>query len=100
MVTAIAGYDDDVAIRALTALQDLGLRAPDDVAVIGFDDIEHGAITLPRSPPSTLTPKSTRIAARAGTVRIFVSDARAWCYWVRSPWLRAKALSVGGRGPP
>ena len=46
-VTAIAGYDDDVALRAMTALQDLGLRVPDDCAVIGFDDTEYGALFTP-----------------------------------------------------
>jgi DNA-binding LacI/PurR family transcriptional regulator len=46
-VTAVAAYDDDVAIRTLTALHDLGLSAPDDLAVIGFDDTEHGTLTTP-----------------------------------------------------
>ena len=46
-VTAIAAYDDDVALRAMTALQDLGLRVPDDCAVIGFDDTEYGALFTP-----------------------------------------------------
>ena len=46
-VTAIAGYDDDVALRALTALQDLGLNVPGDCAVIGFDDTEYGALFTP-----------------------------------------------------
>jgi DNA-binding LacI/PurR family transcriptional regulator len=38
-VTAVAAFDDDAAIRTLTALQDLGLSAPGDLAVIGFDDV-------------------------------------------------------------
>lgn len=46
-VTAIAGYDDDTALRALTAIGDLGLSAPGDLAVIGFDDTEHGALATP-----------------------------------------------------
>lgn len=46
-VTAVAAFDDDAAIRTLTALQDLGLSAPGDLAVIGFDDIEYGALTTP-----------------------------------------------------
>lgn len=45
--TAIAAYDDDTALRALTALHDLGLSAPSDLAVIGFDDTEYGALTTP-----------------------------------------------------
>lgn len=46
-VTAIAGFTDDVALRALCALRDLGLTVPDDMAVIGFDDTENGALVAP-----------------------------------------------------
>ncbi|MEU4659562.1 LacI family DNA-binding transcriptional regulator [Streptomyces sp. NPDC023723] len=46
-VTAVAGFNDDVALRILMALLDLGRRVPDDVAVIGFDDNGYGAYTTP-----------------------------------------------------
>ncbi|MFJ9541402.1 LacI family DNA-binding transcriptional regulator [Streptomyces sp. NPDC101225] len=46
-VTALAAFDDIIALRSLTALRDLGLRVPEDVAVIGFDETEHGALTTP-----------------------------------------------------
>ncbi|MGW1754121.1 LacI family DNA-binding transcriptional regulator [Streptomyces mirabilis] len=46
-VTAVAAFDDDVALRTLTALHDLGLTVPDDIAVIGFDDTEYGALITP-----------------------------------------------------
>ncbi len=46
-VTAIAGFIDDIALRAVAALRDLGLRVPDDVAVIGFDDTDYGALAIP-----------------------------------------------------
>ncbi|WP_433826588.1 LacI family DNA-binding transcriptional regulator [Actinoplanes sp. CA-015351] len=57
-VTAVAGLHDDAALGVLAALSDLGLRAPDDLAVIGFDDTPQGALWRPR-----LT--SVRIDARA-----------------------------------
>jgi DNA-binding LacI/PurR family transcriptional regulator len=44
---AVAAFGDDVALRALTALRDLGLTGPGDLAVIGFDDTEYGALTTP-----------------------------------------------------
>ncbi len=47
MVTAVAGYDDDVALRVLAAMRVLGLAAPADLAVIGFDDTEYGALVDP-----------------------------------------------------
>jgi DNA-binding LacI/PurR family transcriptional regulator len=46
-VTAVAAYDDDVALRVLAAMRILGLAAPGDLAVIGFDDTEYGALANP-----------------------------------------------------
>jgi LacI family transcriptional regulator len=37
--TAVTCYNDLVAIGLLRALSELGLRVPDDVAVVGYDDI-------------------------------------------------------------
>ncbi|GIV20739.1 MAG: LacI family transcriptional regulator [Armatimonadota bacterium] len=38
--TAIFAWSDDVAIRAMQVLRDLGLRIPEDVAVVGYDSTE------------------------------------------------------------
>jgi DNA-binding LacI/PurR family transcriptional regulator len=46
-VTAVAAFDDDVALRVLAAMRSLGLSAPGDLAVIGFDDNSYGALTTP-----------------------------------------------------
>jgi DNA-binding LacI/PurR family transcriptional regulator len=46
-VTAFACFDDDVALRILAAARDQGLSVPGDVAVIGFDDTDHGALVTP-----------------------------------------------------
>lgn len=39
--------NDDVAIGALRAIHDRGLRVPDDLALVGYDDIEYAAHTTP-----------------------------------------------------
>lgn len=39
--------NDTMAIGALLALQDLGLRCPEDVAVVGFDDVPVAALVRP-----------------------------------------------------
>jgi DNA-binding LacI/PurR family transcriptional regulator len=46
-ITAAAAFDDDVALRVLAAMHSLGLAAPADLAVIGFDDNGYGALTSP-----------------------------------------------------
>jgi DNA-binding LacI/PurR family transcriptional regulator len=46
-VTAIAAFDDDTALRILAAIADLGLRAPVDLAVIGYDETDFSALTTP-----------------------------------------------------
>jgi len=39
--------NDDMAIGALRAIYDHGLRVPEDIAVVGYDDIEYAAHTTP-----------------------------------------------------
>ena len=46
--TALVAFNDISAIGAIRALQDVNLRVPADVSVIGFDDISAAAFTLPR----------------------------------------------------
>lgn len=46
-VTAIATFDDVVALRLLPVLHTLDIAVPARLAVIGFDDIEYGAYSTP-----------------------------------------------------
>jgi DNA-binding LacI/PurR family transcriptional regulator len=46
--TALVSFNDMAAIGAMRALEDFGLRVPDDVSVIGFDDIKVAAFSRPR----------------------------------------------------
>ncbi|HUA93161.1 MAG TPA: LacI family DNA-binding transcriptional regulator [Terracidiphilus sp.] len=46
--TALVAFNDISAIGAIRAFQDVNLRVPDDISVIGFDDINAAAFTLPR----------------------------------------------------
>jgi LacI family transcriptional regulator len=45
--TAIVCYDDLAAIGAIRALHDRGLRVPEDISVVGFDDIQSAAFNSP-----------------------------------------------------
>ena len=49
-VTAVAAYNDEYAAAVLAGLRHLGLSAPEDLAVIGVDNIRFGRLT---SPPLT-----------------------------------------------
>jgi LacI family transcriptional regulator len=46
--TALVAFNDMSAIGAIRALQDVGLRVPADISVIGFDDIKAAAFNNPR----------------------------------------------------
>jgi LacI family transcriptional regulator len=46
--TAIFACNDLMAVGALSALEDCGLKVPDDVAVVGYDDIAMASVTRPR----------------------------------------------------
>jgi LacI family transcriptional regulator len=45
--TAIVCYDDIAAIGAIRAIRDHGLRVPEDISVVGFDDIQSAAFYNP-----------------------------------------------------
>jgi LacI family transcriptional regulator len=46
--TALVSFNDIAAIGAIRALRDANLRVPEDVSVIGFDDIQVAAYHNPR----------------------------------------------------
>jgi DNA-binding LacI/PurR family transcriptional regulator len=46
---AIFAYNDPMAIGAMRVIHERGLRVPEDIAVVGFDDVvegRFGAVTL------------------------------------------------------
>ena len=46
--TAIVSFNDIAAIGAIRALRDANLRVPEDVSIVGFDDINVAAYHTPR----------------------------------------------------
>jgi LacI family transcriptional regulator, galactose operon repressor len=45
--TAIFAFNDNLAIGAIQAARARGLRVPEDLSVVGFDDVEHATIITP-----------------------------------------------------
>ncbi|MCA0294440.1 MAG: LacI family transcriptional regulator [Actinobacteria bacterium] len=62
-VDAVFCFNDSMAIGALRALREHSVRVPDDVAVVGFDDIEEGQFSAP--PLTTVRPDKDAIARTA-----------------------------------
>ncbi len=60
---AIFCFTDLLALGALSALQQVGIRIPDDVAVIGIDDLEEGRFSTP--PLTSISPDKKKIAELA-----------------------------------
>lgn len=79
--TALFATNDLMAIGAMVALQEQGLRVPEDVAIIGFDNIPESNVTTPKlstvdNPPYT----QGRVAAEMLFERIdeqFKGESRA-----------------------
>ena len=65
--TAIFCANDDTAFGALDALQQAGLRVPEDMSVVGFDDVQ----LAPHShPPLTTVRHPVDEIARAATIAL------------------------------
>jgi DNA-binding LacI/PurR family transcriptional regulator len=45
--TAIVSWNDDIAIRLLSQLQRAGVRVPEDVSLVGYDNLARGASMHP-----------------------------------------------------
>lgn len=60
---AVFCLNDLLALGALSAIHEAGSRIPEDVAVVGFDDIEDGRFATP--PLTTIAPDKEEIGRRA-----------------------------------
>jgi serine phosphatase RsbU (regulator of sigma subunit)/DNA-binding LacI/PurR family transcriptional regulator len=60
---ALAGANDDTALGALKAFQEHHIRVPDEVLVVGFDDIEESGFSAP--PLTTVRQPLAEMGGRA-----------------------------------
>ncbi len=65
---AVFCLNDLLAVGGLCALDKRGLRVPDDISIIGYDDIELAAYTVP--PLTTIRQPAAEIGRRAAEILI------------------------------
>lgn len=65
---AIFAANDLLAVGVIRALREHGLRVPEDVAVVGFDNIDAAALVTP--PLTTVTQFQDRLGERAAEILI------------------------------
>jgi LacI family transcriptional regulator len=101
----IVCYDDKTALALLDGLRTRGIRVPDDVAIVGFDDIPFAALSSPRlttvwTPTQQMGGHAARslvAAVASGTVptsrllpvRLVVRESSGW---TGAPALRERPL--------
>ncbi len=62
-LNAVFCFNDLMALGAMRALQEVGLRIPEDVALVGFDDIEDSRFAVPSL--TTISPDKKAISSIA-----------------------------------
>jgi len=89
--------NDDMAIGAMRAIHDHGLRIPDDMAIVGYDDIEYAAHTTP--PLTTVAvPKEEmgRLAVRRAIAQMEQGEQRVFSTTVVSHTLLIRSSCGAG----
>ncbi|MGV9271137.1 LacI family DNA-binding transcriptional regulator [Kitasatospora sp. NPDC003701] len=90
-VTAVHAANDQMAIGLLRALHEAGRRVPDQVSVIGFDDVPEAAYTIP--PLSTVRVNFADIGRRC--ISVLVEQLRSGlAVRPQRPWLLPSELVV------
>lgn len=89
---AVFAANDNMAVGALLAFQDAGLRVPEDIAMVGFDDIPLAALVRPGLTTLKIQIAETGRKALERLVRLIGSAADTACEVVR-PELVVRASS-------
>jgi LacI family transcriptional regulator len=69
---AVFAASDVMAIGAMSAIEKAGLRVPDDIAVVGFDDSPYATIVSPQLTTVRQDAPAQGIAAAEGLLRMIV----------------------------
>jgi DNA-binding LacI/PurR family transcriptional regulator len=64
--TAVVASNDLIALGALAAIREAGLRCPEDISLVGFDDLEISEFTNP--PLTTVAQPGYQMGAKGVTL--------------------------------
>ena len=95
--TAVVAHNDLLAIGVMQRLAQRGLRVPDDVSVVGFDDIFAADLCTPRL--TTLGGAHVDVGRAAVELLLTAGDPRARRPAARRPADRAGAARLHRAGP-
>ena len=94
--TGVIGYNDLMSIGLMRELTRQGASVPDDVRVIGFDDIFDAALC---SPSLTTVAAPLDLLGRAAVETPLAQTSRRWAVAARSAMLPADLVVRGSTGP-
>ena len=94
---AIVAANDNMAFGALEALQELGIHVPDEIALIGYDDVEEASAVMP--PLTTVHQPMSTLGKRAVEILLDVIEKRAVSDRVTLPTDLVKRQSCGCAEP-
>lgn len=95
--TALVGCNDLMAIRAIQRLREAGLRVPEDVSVVGFDDVEMASVVTPGL--TTVRQDALEIGRRAGTLLLDALTGTTPLSEATSVTLPVELIVRGSTGP-
>jgi DNA-binding LacI/PurR family transcriptional regulator len=93
--TAIFAANDRMAIGVMAAAADLGLKVPDDISVVGFDDITMASYMRPTLTTVAIPGYEVGASAMRLMLRLFAGEECS-----RVTWLPTNLVVRDSSGPP
>jgi len=94
--TALFAYNDHSALGSIRALQEQGLRVPEDVSVVGFDDIPGAAYHM----PSLTTVRQPLRRMGQVAAEILVRRIEGWSDYPQETAIEPELVVRESSGPP
>ena len=83
-VSAVFAISDVMALGAIRAIRDRGLRVPEDISVVGFDGIELGQYMVPRL--TTIKQPNAEMAKRCVELLLHCISSKTAARYERIPF--------------